>query len=140
VNQEVSILQEYTRKEKYFPSSYFKQRCHFFKNREQEGKRSSVCGWQQWEGGGYKKNIQEGEYGGNKYSCMKMEKMRPVETIPGIERFGIKRTMEGMNSTMIYCKNFCKCHNVPIAQQLKKTFRNCYFLNFSPYDFPGIRI
>jgi hypothetical protein len=43
-------------------------------------------------------------------------KMRPVETIPGIERGGIKRMMEGMNSTMIYCKNFCKCHNVPIAQ------------------------
>jgi hypothetical protein len=21
--------------------------------------------------------------------------------------------MEGVNSTMIYCKNFCKCHNVP---------------------------
>jgi hypothetical protein len=21
--------------------------------------------------------------------------------------------MEGANSSMIYCKNFCKCHNVP---------------------------
>jgi hypothetical protein len=21
--------------------------------------------------------------------------------------------VEGMNSGMIYCKNFCKCHNVP---------------------------
>jgi hypothetical protein len=27
--------------------------------------------------------------------------------------------MEGVNSTMIYCKNFCICHNVPLAQQLK---------------------
>jgi hypothetical protein len=25
--------------------------------------------------------------------------------------------MEGMNSTMICCKNFCKCHNVPPVQQ-----------------------
>jgi hypothetical protein len=38
-------------------------------------------------------------------------KMIPVETIPGIRRWGIK---EGMNSSMIYfihCKNLCKCHN-----------------------------
>jgi hypothetical protein len=25
--------------------------------------------------------------------------------------------MEGVNSTMIYCKNFCKYHNVPPVQQ-----------------------
>jgi hypothetical protein len=23
----------------------------------------------------------------------------------------------GVNSTMIHCKNFCKCHNVPPVQQ-----------------------
>jgi hypothetical protein len=28
--------------------------------------------------------------------------------------------MEGVNSTMIYCKNFCKCHNVPSAQERKE--------------------
>jgi hypothetical protein len=41
-------------------------------------------------------------------------KMRPVETIPGIGGEVIKRFMWGVNSTMIYliyCKNFCKCHN-----------------------------
>jgi hypothetical protein len=39
-------------------------------------------------------------------------KMRPIETIP---RMGVKgRIMEGVNSTMIYCKNVCKCHNVPL--------------------------
>jgi hypothetical protein len=27
--------------------------------------------------------------------------------------------MEGVNSSMIYCKNFCKYHNVPLVQQLK---------------------
>jgi hypothetical protein len=28
-----------------------------------------------------------------------------------------KRKMEGLNSTMIYCKNICKCHNVPPIQK-----------------------
>jgi hypothetical protein len=34
-------------------------------------------------------------------------KMRPVETIPGMGEGGQRGMMEGMNSTMIYCKNFC---------------------------------
>jgi hypothetical protein len=44
------------------------------------------------------------------------EKMRPVETVPGMGEGGIKENdgiKEGVNSTKIYCKNFCKCHNVP---------------------------
>jgi hypothetical protein len=41
-------------------------------------------------------------------------KMRPVETISGTGDGGIKENNgEGMNSTMIYYKNFCKCHHVP---------------------------
>jgi hypothetical protein len=45
------------------------------------------------------------------------KKMKPVEIIPGIGE-GIKETNgEGVNSTMIYGKNFCKCYNVPLAQQ-----------------------
>jgi hypothetical protein len=36
--------------------------------------------------------------------------MRPVETIPGMERGEQRRMMEGMNLTVICCKNFCKCH------------------------------
>jgi predicted adenine nucleotide alpha hydrolase (AANH) superfamily ATPase len=32
-------------------------------------------------------------------------------------RGGSKRMMEEVNSTMIYFKNFCKCHNVLPAQQ-----------------------
>jgi hypothetical protein len=28
-----------------------------------------------------------------------------------------RRMMEGVNSAMIYCKNFCNYHNVPLAQQ-----------------------
>jgi hypothetical protein len=41
-------------------------------------------------------------------------KMGHVETIPGMEE---RRKMEGMNSTMIYCKNFCKCQSIPPVQQ-----------------------
>jgi hypothetical protein len=32
--------------------------------------------------------------------------MRPMETIPGIGGGGYMRMMEGVNSTMVYCKNF----------------------------------
>jgi hypothetical protein len=41
-------------------------------------------------------------------------KMRPVETIPGMRGGRIKENDGGLNSTMIYCKNFCKCHNIPL--------------------------
>jgi hypothetical protein len=34
-------------------------------------------------------------------------KMRPVKTIPGIGKEGKGKMMEAVNSTMIYCKNFC---------------------------------
>jgi hypothetical protein len=43
-------------------------------------------------------------------------KMRPVESIPGVGG-GYRRMMEGVNSTMIFCKNFGKCYNVPPVQQ-----------------------
>jgi hypothetical protein len=37
-----------------------------------------------------------------------------VETIPGME-------VEGMNSSMINCKNFCKCHSItPHSITIKK--------------------
>jgi hypothetical protein len=44
-------------------------------------------------------------------------KTRPVQTIPGMENGG------GVNSTMIYCKKFCKCYNVPLVQKKKKKER-----------------
>jgi hypothetical protein len=44
-------------------------------------------------------------------------KMRPVETIPGMQGGGIKGNDGGVNSTVIYFKNFCKCHNEPPVQQ-----------------------
>jgi hypothetical protein len=39
--------------------------------------------------------------------------VRPVETIPGMGEEDKRELMEGMNSTVMYCKNFCKCDNVP---------------------------
>jgi hypothetical protein len=30
--------------------------------------------------------------------------------------------MEGVNSTMTHCKNFCECHKVPPAQQYFKKY------------------
>jgi hypothetical protein len=41
-------------------------------------------------------------------------KMRPVEIIL---RMGGKENDGGVNLTKIYCKHFCKCHNVPPIQQ-----------------------
>jgi hypothetical protein len=44
-------------------------------------------------------------------------KIRPAETISGMgEEREKRRMMEGVNLTMIYCKNFCKYHNVPPVQ------------------------
>jgi hypothetical protein len=44
-------------------------------------------------------------------------KMKPVETIPAMGE-GEQRMMEEVNSTLIYCKNFCKCcTSVPPVQQ-----------------------
>jgi hypothetical protein len=43
--------------------------------------------------------------------------MRPAETIPGVGAGGIKENGGGVNSTMIYGKNFCRCHNVPPLRQ-----------------------
>jgi phage major head subunit gpT-like protein len=40
--------------------------------------------------------------------------------LPGMCEWRKKRMMEEMKSSMaylIYCKNLCKCHNVPPAQQ-----------------------
>jgi hypothetical protein len=42
-------------------------------------------------------------------------KMRYVEAIPGIG--------EGELKGMIYCKNFCKCHNVPSGQQHNNKYK-----------------
>jgi hypothetical protein len=45
-----------------------------------------------------------------------------IKTIPGIGGKGNKRRMmESVNSSMIYfiyCKNFCKCHNVPPSSKV----------------------
>jgi hypothetical protein len=33
--------------------------------------------------------------------------------------------MEGVNSTMIYCKSFCKCHNNNMIRKRKETMVEC---------------
>jgi hypothetical protein len=44
-------------------------------------------------------------------------KLTHVETILGMGEGETKENMNRVNSTMIYGKNFCKCHNVPPVQQ-----------------------
>jgi hypothetical protein len=44
--------------------------------------------------------------------------MKLVENVPGMGEGGWRRMMEGVNSSMIYliyCKNFCKYHNLTPA-------------------------
>jgi hypothetical protein len=87
----------------------------FFKNGEQEDKTSPVWGLAPAWGRGCKERVWEVNM--VEYYALMYEngKMRPVETIPGMgER--IKENDGGVNSTMIYCKNFCKCHNAPPVQ------------------------
>jgi hypothetical protein len=47
-------------------------------------------------------------------------KMRPAEPIPGMGG-EIKENDGGLNSTMIYCKNFFKCHIVLLSTTKRKT-------------------
>jgi hypothetical protein len=50
-------------------------------------------------------------------------KMIPAETVPGMEEEAIKEN-SGMGEfkyeILIYCKKFCKCHNVPPPNTIKK--------------------
>jgi hypothetical protein len=52
--------------------------------------------------------------------------MRAVESISGMEGGRIRG---GVNSTMIYCKNLCKCHNAPPAQQWLKEKDSFHYIN-----------
>jgi hypothetical protein len=58
-------------------------------------------------------------------------KMRPVETISGMEvKGGIKENGGGGEfeyDIFDNCKNFCKYHNVPLAQQFKKKGKKIKF-------------
>jgi hypothetical protein len=70
-------------------------------------------------GGKYKERVWKSEYGGNiMYACMKTEKWNLLKLFQEWGKgdkggwWGV-----GVNSTMIYCKNFCKCHNISPVQQ-----------------------
>jgi hypothetical protein len=43
-------------------------------------------------------------------------KIRPAETTPGMGDMGVKEIDGRVNSTIINCKNFYKCHNVSPVQ------------------------
>jgi hypothetical protein len=72
--------------------------------------------------------------------CVQMNvngKMRPVETIPGMR--GEVKWKDGgskFKTRILYCKNFCKCHNVPLRQHnnQKKKKLNRYKLAVSQKD------
>jgi hypothetical protein len=60
-------------------------------------------------------------------------KMIPVETVPGVGRVGMKVNGEGGEFSMkylVYCKNFCKCHNVPPLSTTIKKLVNVLFYTF----------
>jgi hypothetical protein len=44
--------------------------------------------------------------------------------LPKVEFKVGKRMTEGVNLTMIYYKNFCRCNNAPPVQQFKKKETN----------------
>jgi hypothetical protein len=44
--------------------------------------------------------------------------MRLIKTIPEMGGGRIKENDGGLNSAMIYCTNFCKCHNVPLSTEI----------------------
>jgi hypothetical protein len=54
--------------------------------------------------------------------------MRFVETIPGMGGRRIKESDEGDKlNYMIYCKSFCKCHNVlPLQNNMIKNIKQKY--------------
>jgi hypothetical protein len=66
--------------------------------------------------------------------CLTYEngKMRPVETITVMGEEGIKRIMEGMIATMIYCKNICKCHHLPHYNNLQQQQKTHKMLEVDP--------
>jgi hypothetical protein len=90
----------------------------FFKSGEQEDKNRSCLGVGTSGSG---EDVRKGcrrvnvvEY----YELMYVNgKMRPVDTIPGLGKGEQRRTIEGVNSTMINGKNFYKCHSVSPIQQ-----------------------
>jgi hypothetical protein len=50
--------------------------------------------------------------------------MKLIETIPGTGKGGKKENHRGVNLTMIYCENFCKCHYAPPGQQYDNNKNN----------------
>jgi hypothetical protein len=54
------------------------------------------------------------------YSCMKMEKRGLLKLFQEWGEGDKEEWWRGVNSTRTYCKNFCKCHNVPSVHNKKQ--------------------
>jgi hypothetical protein len=102
---DVLVYNEKIVKEKRYKSrrQTISQKIRFFQTENRKVKQVLSGGWYQWEGGGYKERVKEAECSRN-IMCYVWKWKN--ETTPGIG-------MEGVNSTMIYYKNFCKYHSVP---------------------------
>jgi hypothetical protein len=80
--------------------------------------------WFQWEGEEVRKGYRRVNMVQILYTHVSKWKNDPVETISGIGgEEGERRMVEAVNSCMIYviyCKNFGKCHNVPLLSTTMK--------------------
>jgi hypothetical protein len=94
--------------------SYLKhQKCHIFLSfTKQKGRTGPALGVG---------NREREEGVGGRISCRYCvyiyvnRKIIPVETIPGMQGGELRKNGRGINSNMLYlmyCKNFCKCHNI----------------------------
>jgi hypothetical protein len=93
-------------------ATLYKQKYLFFKNGEQEEKTGPIWGLATVGEGRIQGKGVGGQIWWKNYVLMyENGKIRSVETIPGMGETGIKENDGGVNSTMIYCKNFVKCHN-----------------------------
>jgi hypothetical protein len=54
-----------------------------------------------------------------------LSKHKALSSNPSTAKRKIIIIKEGVNSTLIYCENFCNCHNVPWCNNsLKNVFKN----------------
>jgi hypothetical protein len=97
----------------------FKQKCLFSKTENRKIKQVLSGCWYQWEG----ENIRKGCRRMNlvEILCSHVWKWKNETCWNYSKYWGEKKIKENeVNSTMIHCKNFCKCYSVPLVQQYFK--------------------
>jgi hypothetical protein len=106
-----------------------KQKYHIFisQNQRKGGQNRSCLGvWYQWKGEGVGKG--HGRMNSVQILCTQVCRWKndTCWTIPGMGGWR-RRMVKEINSSMIhllYCKNFCKCHNVPPPSTILKNMKN----------------